>query len=280
MMHRNISITIEINPMKIITKRNTEKFAQLSLVAGFGALWLTVIWYFMSFKGDNSGWGDNSGFSTLTVLIYYTYNSILLISLGFILRAKSFKLHSFLSLILAISVAASIFIFSAEHPISIISNLFFYTVANGMLMGLMFGGIILVPLFLFIVYTSTIRSIGYFRGKLEYAISEENIENKTSSTLNGDILVNKNSNEESLWTAVPYLGLFFGVLRLRILIHPMISSFFIVSIGLAILMIMISLFVMKNKNCKEYRALNIIILFLLIVPFLSSWGGLASSFVK
>jgi hypothetical protein len=61
-------------------------------------------------------------------------------------------------------------------------SLFLETVFQGMFSGAVFGGIILVPMFLAGVYIGAISGIQYFRGGLDYATSATTLEGQTNTS--------------------------------------------------------------------------------------------------
>ena len=157
--------------MKIITKKKINRFALFLVISGLGALWLTYWWFQMSLGDDFIG--SRGEFGSFSVLFYYIFNSFLLFLLGIILYAKYFKIYSVLSVILGISVTTSLFIFESNTTDFLLSNLFGHTIYFGILAGIVFGGPLLIPMFLFGVYISAVRGIQHIRGKLNYSVSEE-----------------------------------------------------------------------------------------------------------
>ncbi len=150
--------------MKIIYTKHINKFAIFLIISGFGALWLSFMWHKLVFGSSMGGGGK---FAQLEVFYYYLANSILLILSGFILRTKIFKLYSIIGILLGLSVIASLLIFQDGI------NLFFYTVLLGMTMGTMYGGIILVPMFLISVWINLFRGFKHVFGKLAYSLANE-----------------------------------------------------------------------------------------------------------
>ncbi len=159
--------------MKIINKKSSRTFAIFLVIAGIGALWLTFWWY-KATHGSNDTFGDpNSLANNIYLLYYYLFNSLLLILSGILLSLNKFKLYSILSIILGTSVTLSLFVFNTStNNFNPLANLFILTVFEGIFFGFIYGGAILVPLFLFTVYKSFIQGIKYFRKKINYSISD------------------------------------------------------------------------------------------------------------
>ncbi len=135
------------------SKKRINRFATFLIIAGIGAMWLTYWWN-----------ETDSNFGSFPVLYYYIFNSALLFLLGVFLHLKEFKIYSVLAVVLGISVTSSLFIFTDNN----FNNLFFYTVFMGVTFGTVYGGIILVPMFLWGVYRSLFRGIKHLRGKAIY----------------------------------------------------------------------------------------------------------------
>ncbi len=144
------------------SEKKIMRFARFLMIAGIGALWLTYWWY--------EAQGSEHNFGYFPVLYYYIFNSVMLFLLGIFLYLKEFKAYSYCSILLGISVTASLLIFGEgfENPLE---NLFIYTTLYGIVFGFMYGGIILVPMFLRGVYISFSRGLKHVRGKATYNLS-------------------------------------------------------------------------------------------------------------
>lgn len=167
--------------MKTLSIKQYKRFSIFIIVSGLGALWLTFWWYMINLN-DNSIGGSGS-FSSFKIFFYYIFNSVLLIFLGIILYARRFKLFSVLAVVLGISVTSSFFIFGHNNANTniLLDNLFVYTTYLGMTVGTIYGGVILVPMFIVSVYISFVRGIQHVRGKLDYNTSIQNTDIKIIS---------------------------------------------------------------------------------------------------
>jgi hypothetical protein len=174
--------------MKIITEKKRKRFALFLLISGIGALWLTFWWYWnRSYNGMGAGRvGFIESFSVYSrmvpTLLYYLFNSVLLIVASCSFLFKRFKSYSILAVLLGVSVTGSLFVFQDLREITFsnlfIDNLFINTVFDGMVFGMEYGGTILVPMFLYSVYKGAFRGIGYLRGRVSYAPLETIAENQ------------------------------------------------------------------------------------------------------
>ena len=143
--------------MKTIRERNILRFSFLLILSGLGAIWLSIVWRHMIFK---DGLGLSNGVALDNVLfLYYIFNSSLLIILGILIRIKQFRIFSFLSILLCISVSLSLVISRGNV------NLFIYTLFNGITFYFA-GGPILIPMFLISVYKSVFLAFLFTRNKL------------------------------------------------------------------------------------------------------------------
>ena len=154
--------------METIKKKEMVRWAIFLIISGIGALWLTF-WWNKAMNGDGGGFGSPDSIIGIGITTgYYIFNSILLTLLGIMLIIKKFKTYSILSIILGFSVTASLFVINISNGFNPLANLFFLTIIEGMYFGFIYGGFILVPMFLIGVYKSLIRGIRYFRGKINY----------------------------------------------------------------------------------------------------------------
>lgn len=151
---------------EIILKENM--FLVTTFIAGIGSLALTVLWYFSCYVEGSSCFKNDHWNGTLIkspqfelnfILIYYFFNSIVLVSLPFFLMFKKYKVHAFLSIILLISVIFSLFVRFGSTTV-----LFIDTIRHG-IFAFLFGGLILVPMFLHHVYFNFKRGIKYLKNK-------------------------------------------------------------------------------------------------------------------
>ncbi len=256
--------------MKIITIKKSNGFALFLIIAGIGALWLTFWWYILML-GDNSVGGGN--FTSFSVLYYYIFNSLLLITSGIILRSKNFKIYAVFSIVLGISVTISLFIFGNGNT-GFLNNLFISTTYLGMVAGAMYGGTILVPIFLGGVYISTMRGIQHIRGKINYASSDMAIQDQANASGLDSIPTNMANDKAILQKIIPavgiIIGLFNGLNYWRFLFSGLQGRGMLVAL-LPLFLIAISIFSLVNKNVKVYRIVNIIVVALSIFPFLLMW---------
>jgi hypothetical protein len=231
--------------MKIITKKESSRFASFLLIAGIGALLLTVAWTV-----------DNDVVSSLPVLFYYIFNSLLLILLGITLRAERFKIYSTLAILLGISVTASLFI-----PMDGEGSLFLETVFRGMFLGAVFGGIILVPMFLAGVYISAVRGIQYFGGGLDYAAFETTINDKANTSLPGNAPADLSSSKPIVHKIIPIIGFIAALLQVYSWRHVSWGSLpeIIFLPDLFLPLVVLPIFSLINKNANVYFIANIII---------------------
>jgi len=259
--------------MKIITKKKIDGFALFLIIAGIGTLWLTFWWY-KATLGDNSI-GGRGVFVSLSVLYYYIFNSVLLILLGAMLRLRNFKIYSALAILLGISVTISLFIFG-NGSAGILNNLFISTTYLGMIAGAMYGGTILVPMFLGGVYISAIRGIQHIRGKINYVVSDITTEGQVGVSETGNMSVNILNEKSIMQKTIPVIGiiigLFNGINSWRFLFSSEIQGRGILLIALLpIFLIALSIFSLVNKKIKVYRVVNIIIVAIILYPFLLAW---------
>lgn len=255
--------------MQIITRKKSNSFALFLLISGLGALWLTFWWY--STTLGNNSIGGRSHFSSFPVLYYYVFNSALLILMGIVLRLRNFKIYSILAIILGISVSISLFIFGNGN-VRITNNFFIYTTYLGMTAGTMYGGIILVPMFLSGVYISTIRGIQHIRGKINYVdldmIPQDQMDASGSSNISTQILNTKSITQETIPVIGIITGLVDGISSWRFLFLPELQGQRILMVLVPISLMALSVFSLLNKNVKVYRIINVIIAVIILFPLL------------
>lgn len=258
--------------MKIITIKKSNGFALFLLISGLGALWLTFWWYNATL-GNNSV-GGRGDFSSFSVLYYYIFNSVLLILLGAVLRLRNFKIYSVLAILLGISVTISLFIFG-NGSAGILNNLFISTTYLGMLAGAMYGGTILVPMFLGGVYISAIRGIQHIRGKINYIVSDITTQDQVGVSETNNMPVDISNEKSIMQKIIPIIGiiigLFNGINSWRFLFSSGLQGRGILIALLPIFLIALSIFSLANKNAKVYRIVNIIVATLVLFPFLLTW---------
>lgn len=154
------SIPIPISTKKsfFASKKRINRFAIFLMISGVGGMWLTYWW-------EKVG-SSQTSFNSFPVLYYFIFNSSLLFLSGFLLLTKQFKIYSLLAVILGISVTSSLFVFGDTS--NVFNNLFFSTTALGMTFGAIYGGIVLVPMFLWGVYRGAFRGFKHLRGRAIY----------------------------------------------------------------------------------------------------------------
>jgi len=258
--------------MKIITKKKIDGFALFLLISGIGASWLTFVWYGAIFEDDFT-----SQFASLSVLDYYIFNSALLILSGVALYSKRFKIYSILAILLGISVTASLLIFE-DGSIDISNNFFVHTTFLGIFLGTIYGGIILVPMFLVSVYASAILGIQHIRGKLNYSLSENITENQTETSQINNPLVNFSKDKGVAQKIIPIIGIALVLFNVIQFIQSRFSVLSQVrqedrtlSILLSIFIMALSIFSLINKKTKVYRFVNLAIAALVTYLLFSMW---------
>jgi len=278
--------------MKIITKKQINFFRWFLLISGLGAVWLTFMWYQMTFGSDGMGGGN---FSTMTVFYYYLFNSFILIISALVFSFRFFKAYAVFAIILAISVTGSLFVFENGQ------NLFFVTTMLGMTMGAAFGGPILVPMFLGSVYIGVFRSIKHIFGKLEYSLIDIKggvVEGSNLSAINqeGPILIMVVNERSSIQKNIPILALFYAGIKILFSIFTFISSLrmsegmeydfspgkvMIFSLLPTVVLIILAVASLKAKNRKAYTILNVLIvlpLLMYIMPMIYGLSALLNTF--
>lgn len=258
--------------MKVLYKKQINFFKWFLLVSGIGALWLTFMWYRMTF--DDNSMAGGGAFSSMNVFYYYIFNSLLLILAALVFSFRFFKTYAVIAIILALSVTGSMFVFHGGQ------NLFLVTIMLGMTMGIAFGGTILVPMFLFSVYSGLGKSVKHIYGKLAY--SYEDPANKVSSDSKLSSVEPLNT-KPSLHKVIPMIVLFLSGLNLLQTLFAVISFFRmrdqipegegVGSRMLLMLLVVLSFFILslvslKSRNPKVYKILNIIIIIPVLVRFL------------
>ena len=153
--------------MKIISLTKQTSVAFFSIISGIGAICLSSFFILLNLNGSDE---LNLGNLMFFAFLYYPFNSFILFMLGFLLLMKYFKAYAITSILLGVSVTISLFIpQSSELSLSLSNNFFVFTTNLGMTGGGIFGGFILVPMFLIGVYVNLYHSIGYMLGKIDYA---------------------------------------------------------------------------------------------------------------
>mgnify|MGYP001566681499 FL=1 len=259
--------------MKIITKKKIDGFAFFLLISGIGASWLTFSWSGLGVGGDPA-----ARFTSLSVLYYYIFNSALLILSGVMLYFKRFKIYSILAILLGISVTISLLIFD-DGNISIYDNLFIFTTFVGMFPIVWWtGGIILVPMFLWGVYASAIRGIQHSRGRLNYSLSENIIENQPETFQRNNSFVNFSKDKGVAQKIIPIIGIVVGLFNVIQFIQSRFSVISevrqedrILSVSLSIFIMVLSIFSLINKKTKVYRFVNLAIAALVVYSLTLIW---------
>ncbi len=255
--------------MKIITIKKSNEYALFLIISGIGALWLTIMWYLASTNHNLFAYKTPSPY----ILYYYIFNSILMISLGCVLRFKNFKLYAALAILLGISVTASLFIFQNGN-VKIINNLFISTTYSGMIFGGIYGGTLLVPMFLAGVYISFLRGVQYIQGKIDYVVSDIDTGNLKAEHMPVSIDVeNQKSNIQKI---IPIIAIVLGLLKS---LNFFLSLDSLISFGLLekeipyvilqIFLVTLSIFSLASKKIKVFRVINIIIVILMLLPIFS-----------
>lgn len=255
--------------MKIITKKQSKNLALFLIVSGLGALWLTYWWY-KATLGDSGTYGV-SQFSSVYVFYYYLANSLILLLSGSFLYAKRFKIFSILSVMLGLMVTASLFVFSDSSVIAsnqpIFKNLFAYTVFLGTFVAVSYGGVILVPMFLYSVYKSFIFGTMFFNKRLTFDLEPQYQEEENN------ILKKKGVLAEF----IPVAGILIGISNIIFIMNFNFS--FTESLKesitslLPILMIILSFISLRTSKSRLYRILNIILVGLITFPSILLWIG-------
>lgn len=269
--------------MKILYKKQINFFRWVLLISGLGAIWLSFMWLRMTFGGDSMTQGG--AFSTMRVFAYYLFNSFLLLISSLFFSYKYFKTYSVLAIILAISVTVSLFIFQESN------NLFFSTVLLGTTMGAMFGGTLLVPMFLGSVYVGVFRAIKHISGKLVY--SYENPVSDVPTPQNPDfpnsevVPQRKSSFHKTipivilLYAGVNLIQAIFSLVRFSQYDKEITKDFSLLGLLVYIPMILLitfSFISLKSNKPKVYKTINIImavpIVLFLLFPLIGSIGSM------
>ncbi len=255
--------------MKIIVKKRFKDLALFIMVSGFGALWLTYWWY-KATLGDSVTYGT-SQFSSVYVFYYYIANSLALILVGLFLYIKRFKIFSILSLILGLMVTASLFVFSDFSVIAnnqpIFKNLFAYTVFLGTFVAVSYGGVLLVPMFLYGVYKSFIFGTMFLNKRLSFDLETSYQEE------DNNILKKKGILAEF----IPIAGILIGVSNIVFIMNFNFS--FTASLKdsitslIPVFMIIFAFISLRSTRRLLYRILNIILVGLITFPSILLWIG-------
>lgn len=256
--------------MKIIVKKRFQDLALFIMVSGLGALWLTYWWY-KATLGDSGTYGT-SQFSSAYVFYYYLANSLVLILVGLFLYAKRFKVFSILSLILGLMVTASLFVFSDFSVIAnnqpIFKNLFAYTVFLGTFVAVSYGGVLLVPMFLYGVYKSFIFGTMFLNKRLSFDFETSYQEEEDSNIL---------KKKGILAEFIPVAGILIGISNIVFIMNFNFS--FTASLKdsitslIPILMIIFAFISLRSERRRLYRILNIILVGLITFPSILLWIG-------
>ena len=258
--------------MNIITRKKSKKTALFLIIAGLGALWLTFWWTKMSL--DN-----NSLVDIILYSAYYIFNSIVLILAGVLLYLKNFKTYSFFSLLLGISVTASLFIFDQNVDPQILGNLFLSTILQGMGFGMMLGGTLLVPMFLYAVYSSFLQGIQSMRGKINYMDSDIVPQDSAVQETNNSLINNENK-KSTLQFLVPFIGITYGLFYCFFILgvgpfrKPIILLEMLMTLFYPIFIILCSLVSILSNNKRYIRISNVIIVIMFILQFIYLIAGL------
>ncbi len=255
--------------MKIITQKRAESFAKFLVAAGIGASWLTFWWYKMTLGDDSVGSGG--AFSNASILFYYILNSILLILSGVLLHTKRYKAHSIVAILLGISVTVSLFIF-ADGIQGIMGNLFVSTTYMGMMAGIIYGGIILVPMFHAGVYVAAFRGFRHVRGALNYGLSET-IPNDFENTSSIHVPI-PSEGKGMMHILIPIVGvayaLFQGMTSWRLLFSIGVNGAAALFGLIPFILVVLGVVSLTSKNVKVYRPLNIVLGLFILYPIFAS----------
>jgi uncharacterized membrane protein len=274
-----------MNNIKIIEKKEFKKFSIFLLISGLGALWLTFWWTIM-IHNHWYNWGNGVDGIDYLLSFYHFCNSLLLILIAFSIRFKKFVLFSCFSVLLGFSVFASFFwgydpnLFSfsilanlfSSHDIfyDLLNIVFFRTIFLGISFGGLFGGFILVPMFLISVYKSFIYAIKYSRGKLEFNLVEiEKLpQAETETLINNNIPIKKESSRNIFHLLIPIAGIGYVFI-------PFFSFIFepnlqlikdnIFSIILLFSFLSLSILSLCLKDKIKYTLINIFIILILFI---------------
>lgn len=255
--------------MNIISKKRTKDFSIFLILSGllFGVL--VFLWYLEFYSKGGGG----ILFSSLPVLLYYIFLAILLPINGILLFKKKYKLFSVFSLLLFFVFLGSLFI-KVGIGWHILRTLFFSTVYLGMSAGGLYGGSIIIPMFLISVFYSGFRAFMYFSGKISY----ENNHTLTDIKDNRVYFLQKDFFHKVL-PVLAILTNFFNFKRSLQIIGILFENFkfnflFLKDLflgGLPVLLFILAVFSFFIKDKKVYKFLNIIILILLFLPYIAIW---------
>lgn len=255
--------------MKIIAKKQFKDLGVFMIVSGLGALWLTYWWYQAALGG--SGTYGTSQFSSISVFYYYLANSLVLLLSGLFLYAKRFKIFSILSLILGLMVTASLFVFSDFSIIAnnqpIFKNLFAYTVFLGTFVAVSYGGVLVVPMFLYSVYKSFVFGTMFLNKRLSFNLDTSYQEEENNITKKKGILAE----------FIPIAGILIGISNIVFIMNFNFS--FTASLKdsitslIPILMIIFSFISLRSAKRRLYIISNIILVGLITFPSILLWIG-------
>lgn len=239
-----------------ISTTRFRSFIKFLIIAGVGALWLSFWWYRVNFGSTPFDIGSN--FSSFSILYYYLCNSLLLLFSAIALSKKRFLLHSLLAIVLGLSVLASMFIFDSGSTQFLLNNLFLYTTYSGVLMGVLYGGTILIPIFFLAVYKNFMYGAFYILGKLNYLEIGE-----SDASIEG---------EKELFTEnIPLVGILSAILHISLVLNFKLvlngDAIAVLTSVVPILIVLFSVFSLLNKHFHTYRIINSIIVGLMLLPF-------------
>lgn len=241
--------------MKIIPQNKVKDFSLILLFASFGGFWLTFWWYKKIVIDYIVGPYDSF------YLYYYLFNSMVLFFTWLFFYFKKYTIYSYLSIVLGFSVFISLFIFEDAPHSLLFGNLFVNTIFLGMFFDLAIGGIILVPLLIFVVSKNLIWGIMYLRGSIDFSLFSHTFlasHQEQRHNISG-ILPSLFHSKSIVHSIVPLITMCFSVLLFTRFI--LIDDLFFVKTSLLILFFVVALYSFFSKNKKIYFILNIVLLF-------------------
>lgn len=240
--------------MKIIPQNKVKDFSLILLFASFGGFWLTFWWYKKIVIDYIVGPYDSF------YLYYYLFNSMVLFFTWLFFYFKKYTTYSYLSIVLGFSVFISLFIFEDAPHSLLFGNLFVSTIFLGMFFDLAIGGIILVPLLLFVVSKNLIWGIMYLRGSIDFSLFSHTFlasHQEQRHNISG-ILPTLFYSKPIVHMVVPLITIFFSVLLLTHFI--LINDLFFANTSLLVLFFVAAFFSVFSKNKKLYSILNIVLI--------------------
>ncbi len=241
--------------MKIIPQNKVKDFSLILLFASFGGFWLTFWWYKKIVIDYIVGPYDSF------YLYYYLFNSMVLFFTWLFFYFKKYTIYAYLSIVLGFSVFISLFIFEDAPHSLLFGNLFVNTIFLGMFFDLAIGGIILVPLLLFVVSKNLIWGIMYLRGSIDFSLfSHTFLASHQEQRHNiGGILPIFFHRKPMIHIIVPLIAMCFCVLLLVYFLY--IKYLLFISISIIFLLLTGAFFSLFTKNRKLYFTLNILLVF-------------------